>query len=99
MTASTGTITGSISALNDISAADVWASPARSLTTFGTLVADVWSNTTRTITGGTTTADNMLAASDVWSYGTRNLTDGTLSVGSLAKISDLSGLATATNVN
>ena len=98
VTSSTGTITGAIGALHNITAADVWASPSRSLTTFGTLVADIWGNTARTITGGTVTSTGGLAAADVWSYATRNLTDGTLTSGSLAKVSDLSGLATATNV-
>jgi hypothetical protein len=79
-------------------ATSVWSSPTRDLTTFGTLVTDVWANTTRTVTGGTTSSSNMLAASDVWSYGTRNLTDGTLTTGSLALVSNLSSIATATNV-
>jgi hypothetical protein len=93
LTSATGTITSAIGALNNISAADVWSSPARSLTTYGTLVSDIWANSTRTLTAGST-----LTASDVWTYGTRNLTDGTLTSGSLATVANLSGLATAANV-
>ena len=57
-----GTITTATSVTNDVgitqAAADkVWGSASRSLTTFGTLVADmataVWAAVTRTITGGT----------------------------------------------
>lgn len=43
----------SISALNNISAADVWAAGTRTLTSFGTLVADIWAAATRTLTAGT----------------------------------------------
>ncbi|MEI8248888.1 MAG: dockerin type I domain-containing protein [Candidatus Taylorbacteria bacterium] len=58
----------------------VWSSGSRSLTTFGTLVADVWANSTRTLTS----VGSTLTASDVWSYATRNLTDASLTSGSLA---------------
>lgn len=43
----------SIAALNNISAADVWAAGTRTLTSFGTLVADIWAAVTRTLTAGT----------------------------------------------
>ncbi|MES3031705.1 MAG: dockerin type I domain-containing protein [Patescibacteria group bacterium] len=92
VTDSEGVITTAISTLNNITAAEVWSSPTRSLTTYGTLVADVWANGSRTLTSGG------FDAASVWSYGTRNLTDATLTSGSLAKVSDLSGLATTTNV-
>ena len=54
------------------SAADVWTSATRTLTSFGTLVADtataVWAAVTRTLTSGAGTA------ADVWAYATRVLT-------------------------
>lgn len=62
-------------------AADVWASGTRTLTSFGTLVADtvtaVWASGTRTLTSfGTLVAD---VATAVWAAGTRTLTTfGTL---------------------
>lgn len=40
------------------SAADVWASGTRTLTSFGTLIADIWANVTRTITGTVTVGTN-----------------------------------------
>jgi len=53
----------------------VWANSVRSLTTFGTLVADIWSYATRTLTsggGGGATANEVAVA--VWSYVFRTLT-------------------------
>jgi len=66
-------IDGSILSRSSHSAADVWAVGTRTLTSFGTLVADiasaVWSAGTRTLTGfGTLVAD-------IWSSVTRSLTD------------------------
>ncbi len=57
-------------------AADVWAAGTRTLTSFGTLVADtttaVWAAGTRTLTSfGTLVADTAAA---VWAYGSRTLT-------------------------
>jgi hypothetical protein len=78
VTSSTSTITGAISALNNITAADVWLSPTRSLTTYGSLVADVWNNWTRTLTDGGSGGSGASAA-DIWSYGSRTLTSLTLS--------------------
>lgn len=49
----------------------VWGSTTRTLSGFGTLVADIWANATRTLTsssGGAT-------AQQVWEYATRALTD------------------------
>lgn len=40
----------SVPSANDVAVA-VWGYSSRSLTTFGTLVADIWKNTTRTVTG------------------------------------------------
>lgn len=52
----------------------VWATTTRTLSGFGTLVADmataVWSAATRTLTSG-----GSITAADVWSYATRALTD------------------------
>lgn len=50
-------------------AADVWASATRTLTSFGTLVTDIWANATRTLTSFGT------LAADVWAVATRALTD------------------------
>jgi hypothetical protein len=49
---------------NDI-AVSVWAFGTRTLTSFGSLVANIWANLTRTITGGTVTADNMRGTDNV----------------------------------
>lgn len=46
------TITTAIAALNNLSAAQVWSYGTRTLTSFGTLIADIWSNVTRTLTSG-----------------------------------------------
>jgi hypothetical protein len=67
-----------VSSRSSHSAADVWTTTPRTLTSFGTLVADiataVWAETTRTLTSfGTLVADTAAA---VWSYVTRTLTSG-----------------------
>ncbi|HXG17180.1 MAG TPA: hypothetical protein VNK50_13090 [Calidithermus sp.] len=46
----------------------VWASSTRTLTSFGTLVADIWAHSTRTLTSFGT------LVSDIWSASTRTLT-------------------------
>ena len=43
-----------LDALNDITAASVWAVATRTLTSFGTLVDDIWNYSTRTITAFST---------------------------------------------
>jgi hypothetical protein len=43
-----------VSSRSTHTAADVWASGTRTLTSFGTLVADIWNNGTRTLTGFST---------------------------------------------
>lgn len=59
-----------LDALNDITAASVWAHGTRTLSSFGTLVSDIWAHGTRTLTGfGTLVAD-------IWSHATRLLTGG-----------------------
>lgn len=56
------------------SAADVWTSATRTLTSYGTLVTDIWNAATRTLTSG-----GGASAAEVWTYGTRTLTSfGTL---------------------
>jgi hypothetical protein len=70
-------------------AAAVWASGTRTLTGFGTLIADIWSHATRTLTassGGAT-------AAEVWSYVTRTLTG---SSGGGATAADVWGYAPRT---
>jgi len=47
----------------------VWGSAARTLTSFGTLIADIWAYATRTLSGFGT------LVSDIWTAGTRSLTD------------------------
>jgi len=44
-----------VSTRSSHSAADVWAATTRTLSSFGTLIADIWSNVARTITGTVTT--------------------------------------------
>jgi hypothetical protein len=66
-----------LDSLNDIAAAAVWAAGTRTLTSFGSLVADiataVWGAGSRVLTGfGTLAAD---AAAAVWASVTRSLTD------------------------
>lgn len=46
-------------------AADVWASGTRTLTSFGTLVADIWANVTRTLTSAAAPSAAVVAAA-VW---------------------------------
>ncbi len=70
--------------VSTITAADVWASGTRTLTSFGTLVADtataVWASGTRTLTSfGTLVADT---ASAVWA----SLTSALTTVGSIGKL-------------
>jgi hypothetical protein len=50
-------------------ATSVWTSPTRTLSSFGTLIADIWSYVTRTLTSG-----GSITAQQVWEYATRTLT-------------------------
>jgi hypothetical protein len=59
-----------ISSRSSHTAADVWASATRTLTSYGTLIADIWSYVTRTLTS----AGSTLTAADVWSYAQRIIT-------------------------
>lgn len=56
----------------------IWEYSTRTLTSFGTLIADIWSYTTRTLT------ESAITAADVWNYATRTLTGATLNSGQLA---------------
>jgi len=49
-------------------AAAVWSHSSRTLTSFGTLIADIWSHSTRTLTSFGT------LVSDIWGHSTRTLT-------------------------
>ena len=87
-----------LDALNDISAAAVWSVGTRTLTSFGTLVADiataVWGAGTRTLTSfGTLVADGAAA---VWANVTRSLTDkiGFKIYGTKQTLDDLHDLST-----
>ncbi len=66
-------VDAAISSRSSHTAADVWAAGTRTLTGFGTLVADVavavWAAVTRTLTAG-----GGASAADVWAYATRLLT-------------------------
>lgn len=78
-----------ISSRSSHSADDVWTVTVRTLTSYGTLVADVatavWGHATRTLTSfGTLIAD-------IWGYATRTLTDPD------SYKADVSGLATEAN--
>lgn len=63
-----------VSSRSTLTAPDVWASPTRTLTSFGTLATDVatsvWAAGSRTLTGFGT------LAADVWAHVTRTLTSG-----------------------
>lgn len=71
-----------IPSASDIASA-VWGYSGRTLTGFGTLVADIWANSTRSLT----TFDSV--ASSIWEYTTRTLTGSGLSSGSIATKDDL----------
>lgn len=64
LSGSVGSVTGAVGSvtadvgITQTGADKVWASAARTLTSFGTLVADIWASATRTLTSfGTLTAD------------------------------------------
>lgn len=91
--------------------ATIWSYTSRSLSSFGTLVADIWSSLTSGMTTsgsiGKLLADNVntsigTLASDVWSYTTRTLTStlvGTKDMaGTASDKADVSGLATKTSI-
>lgn len=72
--ANIGNLDAAVSSRSTLTAAQVWASATRTLTSFGTLASDaataVWASGTRTLTSfGTLVAD-------VWAYVTRTLTSG-----------------------
>ena len=96
------------------SPADVWAYESRTLSGFGTLVADVWKNTDNI---GSTLATNLgkaiweystrtlsnfgTLAADVWSNATRQLTSrytDEVTPIDLAQVADVSGLATSAEI-
>lgn len=81
-------IDATISSRSSHSAAAIWAVGSRTLTSFGSLVADIWAYATRVLTAGTNLND--ITAASVWSVGTRTLT----SVGTL--ISDIWSAVTRT---
>ncbi len=63
----------------------VWVSAERSLTTFGSLVADVWANITRTLTSGGGGSGGATPA-EIWAYTPRTLTQSVASGGDLTVI-------------
>lgn len=65
-------------------ATSVWASGTRTLTSFGTLVADIWANVTRTLTSG-----GGASAADIWAYASRTLTQTAAEVQAAVSGSDL----------
>jgi hypothetical protein len=69
----------------------IWSYSARTLSSFGTLVADIWASGTRTLTSGTA------IAADVWASATRTLTGAGLTTGSLATNSDINNATSSVN--
>lgn len=72
--ANIGNLDATVNSRSTLTDAQVWASGTRTLTSFGTLIADIWSYATRTLTSGGATA------ADVWAYATRTLTQAAASV-------------------
>lgn len=68
VTGAVGSVTADVG-ITQTGADKVWASAARTLTSFGTLVADIWASATRTLTSFGT------LVTDIWAAGTRSLTD------------------------
>ncbi|MFH1536197.1 MAG: SH3 domain-containing protein [Patescibacteria group bacterium] len=66
----------------------VWNYSGRTLSGFGTLIADIWSNPTRSVT----TFGTLIA--DIWNNTSRSLTGASLTSGSLATQSDVSSVKT-----
>lgn len=64
-------VNATISSRSSHSAADVWSSGTRTLTSFGALVADIWTYVTRTLTSAT---GGGATAQEVWEYNDRRLT-------------------------
>jgi hypothetical protein len=98
VTDATSTITGAISSAvttitNAITA--VWTVTTRTLSGFGTLVADIWAYTSRTITsGGITKAD---VGDELATYGAAKTSDVTTAVSTLA--ADIDSLPTKTDLS
>lgn len=89
----TFTVIPTTATTNNAIAESVWGSSTRSLTTFGTLVADtasaVWASGTRTLSSFGT------LAADVWASATRTLTGASLDSGSIATLSDVQTASTS----
>jgi hypothetical protein len=83
----------STGASSDDIATAVWGYSGRTLSSFGTLVADMWATSTRTLSS----FGNL--AADVWGNSTRSLTTEEISsTKKLATQSDISGINTQTNI-
>jgi uncharacterized protein YgiM (DUF1202 family) len=71
-----------------LTAAQVWGYSSRTLSSFGTLIADIWTYSTRSLT----TFGTLVA--DIWSNATRTLTGAGLDSGQLALQSDITSQTT-----
>ncbi len=89
--ATTGTFGENLQNPSSVSAADIWAYPNRSLSSFGTLVADIWAYSARSLN------DVGSLVSSIWSRDDRTLTSSNLSSGSLATKSDVTSIDTTTD--
>ena len=78
-----------VSTRSTLTAANVWGYANRSLTDFGTLVADIWNYSTRSLTTFGT------LAADIWNNSTRTLTSALLGGGGqIATTADLDAMKT-----
>lgn len=68
----TGRIDAAISTRSTLTAQQVWEYASRTLSGFGTLIADVWAYATRTLTSA---GSSGATAAEVWQYAARSLTD------------------------
>ncbi len=75
-----------------LTASEVWASPTRTLTSFGTLVGDVWGYSTRTLS----TLGSLI--SDIWGHTTRTLT-GTGNIATKDDVAAIQGSTTTSTTN
>lgn len=76
---------------SNLSAADIWNYPTRSLTSFGTLVSDIWSYSSRSVNSVSS------LVSSIWSNSDRTLTSNTLTNGSLATESNVDAVESQIN--
>jgi len=102
----TGRIDAAITSRSTLTAQQVWEYSTRTLSSFGTLIADIWSNAIRTITGGSlTTAPPTAAQIDTqlsgthgagaWSTATGFATPTNITAGTITTVTNLTNAPTA----